>query len=169
MIFGLILQEYSMDYIQLKQAILANSDCTQYVITNDMPKDRNYYIKDSAIADIFNAPVGVRYVERFENFVGLMAALGIGTYDSVMSKLRLAAQSSDLMSDFLLAIRTDQGINFGDTQTHAALNNLVSQSLFTQEEADLLINLSAQPSSLAYRTVGQPITAADVSIALRNY
>ena len=158
-----------MDYTQLKQAILGNGDCQPYIITNDMPKDRDYYIKDSAIADIFNAPQGTRYIERFENFVGLMAALGIGTYNSIMSKLKVAAQSSSLMEEFLLAIRTDQGVNFGDPEVHTAMTNLVSQGVFTQADADALINLAAQPSSLAYETVGQPITAIDVSIALRNY
>lgn len=169
MIFGLIPQEYNMDYIQLKQAILGKGDCQPYIITNDMPKDREYYAKDSAIAEIFNTPQNTRYIERFENFVGLMAALGVVTYDSIMSKLKIAAQSSSLMEEFVLALRTERGVNFGDPETHNALNNLVTQGLFTQAEADLLINLSAQPSSLAYQTVGQSITAADVSIALRNY
>ena len=158
-----------MDYTQLKTAILANTDCQPYIITNDMPKDRDYYSKDSAIADIFNTPQGTRYVERFENFVGLMSALGISTYDSIMSKLKVATQSSSLIEEFLLAIRTEQGVNFGDLELHTAMNNLVSQGIFTQADADILINLAAQPSSLAYQTVGQPITAADVSIALRNY
>ncbi len=158
-----------MNYQSLKAAILANTDCQPFIITNDMPKDPNYLIKDSAIADIFNAPVGTRLVERFENFVGLMAALGIPTYGAIMAKLKAAAQTDDLLADFMLAIRSDTGINFGDPATHTALDGMVTAGVFTQAEADLLKGLAIQPSSLAYETVGQPITNADVSIALRNF
>jgi chemotaxis methyl-accepting protein methylase len=134
-----------------------------------MPKDPNYYVKDSAIADIFNIPTGNRLVERYENFIGLMSALGIQTYSTIMGKLKAASQSDGLLEEFILALRTDVGINFGDPETQAALNDLVNKGVFEQVEADLLKTLAIKPSSLAYQTVGQPITAVDVSIALRNY
>jgi len=76
-----------IDYLVLKNAILANAACQPYIVTNDMPKDPDAYAKDKAIADIFNATAGERLVERFENFVGLMGALGIPAYNGIMRSL----------------------------------------------------------------------------------
>ncbi|MCK9622606.1 MAG: hypothetical protein M0R47_18980 [Methylobacter sp.] len=157
-----------IDYPVLKQAILNNVDCQPYIILNSDPKDPNYLAKDTAIANIFNTPQGTRLIERFENFIGLMGALGIPTYNSIMRALEVVA-SDPLMNDFILAIRSSKGINFGDPQTHTTLDGMVQTNVFTQPQADALKNLSIVPSSLAYDTVSQPITPADVSIALRNY
>ena len=49
------------------------------------------------------------------------------------------------------------------------LGDLALANVLTQAEADAVKALAIQSSSLAYETVGQPITAADVSIALRNF
>jgi len=97
-----------------------------------------------------------------------MGALGIPTYNSIMRALEVVA-SDPLMNDFILAIRSAKGINFGDPQTHTTLDGMVQTNVFTQPQVDVLKNLSIVPSSLAYDTVSQPITPADVSIALRNY
>lgn len=158
-----------IDYPALKAAILARPDCQPYVVTNDMPKDPDYYAKDKAIADIFNAPVGTRLYERFENFVGVMGAIGIPAYNGVMRALETAAASDALMNDFVLAIRSAKGINFGDPETHTSLDGMATTGVFTQPQADLLKGIGKTTSSAAYETVGQPITIADVSIALRNY
>lgn len=157
-----------MNYSALKAAILANADCASYVITNDMPKDPDYYAKDSAIADLFNAPAGTRLVERFENAIGVMSAVGAVTGATILEKLDQAKATIPALKWAMLAMTSDLGINFGDPETQAMLNELANVNVLTAEEATLVMNLAVQPSSLAYQTVGQPITAADVSIALRN-
>ena len=158
-----------MNYTALKTAILANADCTQYVVTNDMPKDRDYYAKDSAIADLFNAPTGTRLIERFENAIGVMSAVGATTGAGILEKLDQAKAGIPALKWAMLAMTSDTGVNLGDHETQVMLDDLATAGVITQTEADLVKNLAIQPSSLAYDTVGQPITAADVSIALRNF
>jgi len=158
-----------MNYTALKAAILANADCTAHVITNDMPKDLDYYAKDSAIADIFNASSGTRLVERYENAIGIMSALGAVTGAAILEKLDQAKAGIPALKWAMLAMDDPQGINLGDPETQAMLDDLATGGVITQAEADAVKALAIQPSSLAYETVGQPITAADVSIALRNY
>lgn len=158
-----------MNYSALKAAILANADCTQYVVTNDMPKDPDYYAKDAAIAAIFNAPVGIRLVERFENAIGILSALGAITGATILEKLDQAKAGIPALKWAMLAMDDPQGVNLGDPETQAMLDDLATANVITQAEADAVKALAVQPSSLAYETVGQPITAADVSIALRNF
>ncbi len=158
-----------MNYTALKAAILANADCTQYVVTNDMPKDPDSYAKDSAIADRFNAPIGTRLVERFENAIGIMSALGAVTGAGILEKLDAAKAGIPALKWAMLAMASDTGVNLGDLETQEMLDDLATANVITQAEADAVKALAVQPSSLAYETVGQPITAADVSIALRNF
>lgn len=158
-----------MDYLALKQAILANANCAQYVITNDMPKDPDYYAKDSAIADIFNISVGTRLVDRFENAIGLMNALGAVTGSTILEKLDQAKTSIPALKWAMYGITSAEGINIGDPETQAMLDTLAVGNVITSQEAEIVKALAIVESSLAYQTVGQPITAADVSIALRNY
>lgn len=158
-----------MNYTALKAAILANADCTPYVVTNDMPKDPDYFEKDSSIAAVFNASSGTRLVERYENAIGIMSALGAVTGAAILEKLDQAKAGIPALKWAMLAMDDPQGINLGDSETQAMLNDLATGGVITQAEADAVKALAIQPSSLAYETVGQPITAADVSIALRNY
>lgn len=158
-----------MNYSALKAAILANADCAQYVVTNDMPKDHDYFAKDSAIADIFNAPVDTRLVERFENAIGIMSALGAVTGATILEKLDAAKGQIPALKWAMLAMASDVGLNLGDPETQQMLDAMVVANVITQAEAESVKSLAVQPSSLAYETVGQPITAADVSIALRNF
>lgn len=158
-----------MDYLALKQAILANSDCTQYVVTNDMPKDPNYYAKDSAIAEIFNTAVGTRLIDRFENAIGLMSALGTSTGAAILEKLDQAKTSIPTLKWAMYSVVSAEGINLGDPETQAMVYDLVAGNILTADEGNAIKALATTSSSLAYQTVGQPVTAADVSIALRNY
>jgi hypothetical protein len=158
-----------MNYTALKVAILANADCTPYVVTNDMPKDPDYYAKDSAIAAIFNTSSGTRLVERYENAIGIMSALGAVTGAAILEKLDQAKAGIPALKWAMLAMDDPQGVNLGDPETQGMLDGLVVANVITQTEADAIKALAILPSSLAYETVGQPITAADVSIALRNY
>ena len=158
-----------MNYIALKAAILANADCTPYVVTNDMPKDLDYFEKDSSIAAVFNASSGTRLVERYENAIGIMSALGAVTGAAILEKLDQAKAGIPALKWAMMAMDDPQGINLGDSETQAMLDDLAIGGVITQAEADAVKALAIQPSSLAYETVGQPITAADVSIALRNY
>lgn len=158
-----------MNYTALKTAILANADCTPYVVTNDMPKDPDYFEKDSSIAAVFNVASGTRLVERYENAIGIMSALGAVTGAGILEKLDQAKAGIPALKWAMLAMDDAQGINLGDPETQTMLDDLATGGVITQAEADAVKALAIQPSSLAYETVGQPITAADVSIALRNY
>lgn len=158
-----------MDYAALKAAILANPDCAQYVVTNDMPKDPAYFEKDSSIAAIFNMPTGTRLVERFENAIGIMSALGAVTGATILEKLDAAKSQIPALKWAMLAMASDVGLNLGDPETQQMLDALVIANVITQSEAESVKALAVQPSSLAYETVGLPITAVDVSIALRNF
>jgi hypothetical protein len=158
-----------MNYTDLKAAILATAECQPYVITNDMPKDYDYAAKDAAIATIFNAESGTRLLERFENAIGIMSAVGAVTGAEILEKLDQAKAQIPALKWAMLAMASDTGINLGDHETQQMLDTMVTASVLTQAEADAVKALAIQPSSLAYETIGQPITAADVSIALRNF
>ena len=158
-----------MDYLALKNAILGSADCAAYIVTNDMPKDPDYLSKDQAIADIFNAPVGTRLIERFENAIGIMSALGALTGANILEKLDSVKGSIPVIKWAMTALASAEGINLGDPETQLMLDSLAVSNVITVEEATLVKNLAIMPSSLAYQVVGQPITASDVSIALRNY
>lgn len=158
-----------MNYSDLKAAILANADCAQHVVTNDMPPDPDYFEKDSSIAAIFNMPTGTRLIERFENAIGIMHSLGAVTGAAILEKLDQAKSQIPALKWAMLAMNSDRGVNLGDIETQQMLDALVVANVLTQAEAESVKSLAIQPSSLAYQVVGQPITAADVSIALRNY
>jgi hypothetical protein len=134
-----------------------------------MPKDPDYFEKDSSIAAIFNLPVGTRLVERFENAIGIMSALGAVTGATILEKLDQAKAGIPALKWAMLAMDAPQGVNLGDPETQGMLDGLAVANVITQTEADAIKALAIQPSSLAYETVGQSVTAADVSIALRNY
>jgi len=108
-------------------------------------------------------------VERYENAIGIMSALGAVTGAAILEKLDQAKAGIPALKWAMLAMDDPQGINLGDPETQAMLDDLATGGVITQLEADAVKALAIQPSSLAYDTVGQPITAADVSIALRNY
>lgn len=93
-------------------------------------------------------------MERFENFIGLMAALGLSTYNGVMRSPEAVAANDALMNDVLLAIRSDTGINFGDPETQTALDGMAASGVFTLAQANALKALGKAPSSLAYESVG---------------
>lgn len=157
-----------MNYAALKQTILDNADCQPYIVTNDLPKDTGYAVKDAAIAAILNEPTGTRIVERWENAIGLMSALGAISAATILEKLETAAASQPVIKWAMKAMDSDRGLNLGDAQTLQMLDALVD-SVLTQGEVDSIKALVTETSSIAYTAVGQPVTAADVSVALRNY
>jgi len=158
-----------MDYSQLKTLILSNQECLPYVITAHMPYDPDYAQKDAAIAEILNRPAGTRLVERYENAIGLMSAIGSGTAAIILEKLDLAKSSIPALKWAMFAIQSDRGINIGDPETQTLLDTLATNNILTETERDLVKNLAIEPSSIVIDLFGRSITGSDVSIALRNY
>lgn len=158
-----------MDYQALRTHILGNHECTAFVITAQMPYDAEYYIKDQIIADILNRPAGTRLVERYENAIGLMSAIGTGTAAAILEKLDTAKATIPALKWAMYAIESSEGINIGDSETQALLDTLATNNILTELERDLIKNLAIKPSSIAIDIFGREISAADVSIALRNY
>jgi hypothetical protein len=158
-----------MDYIRLKQLILDTPECHPYIITNDMGYVEDYIVKDGMIASILNRPSGIRLIERFENAIGLMSALGSGTAAVILEKLDAAKVSVPALKWAMKAIESDKGLNLGDPETQETLDELVTGGVLTSQEVESIKNLAKVSSSLAYDILGAEVTAADISIALRNY
>jgi hypothetical protein len=158
-----------MDYLKLKLAIQTTPECFPYIITNTMPIDPEYYYKDQMIANIFNATSGTQLVDRYENATGLMSALGTSTAATILEKLEQAKATIPVLKWAMYSIVSSEGINIGDPETQAMIDELVAGDVLTNIEGEAIKNLAIRPSSLAHQTVGQPITPADVSIALRNF
>ena len=157
-----------IDYPALKAAILSNPDCQPYIVTNDMPS-QDAYSKDLAIADLFNQSTGTRLVERFVTAIGVMSALGVSTGATILEKMDAAKASFPALKWVMVALSGTEGVNVGDSESQVMLDALANAGVLTQQECDSVKALAVKPSSLAYQVVGQEITAADVSIALRNY
>lgn len=164
-----------IDYLLLKNTILSTPSCQGYIVTNDMPKDPDYYLKDKAIADIFNTPAGVRVVDTYINDITLLSELGSVTGAIIVKKLEGLALTNTVLEVVMRAFKSDRGINVGDAETRQFLDliavpdeNALPNEL-TVSENSLIKSLAEKPSSLSYDTVGSSVTPADISIALRNY
>lgn len=157
----------AIDYAALRTAILSTPECAPHIVTNNMPK-QNAYNKDWAIAGILNAASGVRVVEDYCNEIEIMARLGPATGATILDKLDTAALANSPLKRAMRAIQSDRGIDLGHTETRAMIDQLVAGMVLTSQEGTLLKGLAERPSSIAYNTVGQPVTWAEVSIALRG-
>lgn len=158
-----------MNYQALRAELLSSPRAADYapnVVTNDAPK-QNAYPKDQSLADLLNAPAGTRLIDRYIDAVGLMAELGTATGAAVLGKLDAAQAAVPALKWAMIALQSDRGINVGHPETQAMLDDLAQANVLTQAEADSVKALGVAPSSLAYGLFGRPVTAADVSIALR--
>jgi hypothetical protein len=158
-----------MNYAALREELLHSPRAAAYapyVVTNDMPK-QNAYEKDQALADMLNAPAGTRLVDRHIDAVGLMAELGTATGAAILGKLEAAQASVPALKWAMIALQSDRGIDVGHPETQTMLDELAQANMLTQAEADGVKSLAIATSSLAYELLGKPVTAADVSIALR--
>ena len=158
-----------MDYIKLKELILSIEECQPYIITNDMGYVADYILKDGKVAEILNRSGGIRLVDRYENAIGLMSALGSSTASIILEKLDAAKGTIPALKWAMKAIESDVGLNVGDPETQETLDELGVAGVLTLSEVELIKNLAKLPSSLSYDNFGKEITLQDVSIALRNY
>jgi hypothetical protein len=169
-----------MDYKALKDFILATPALAEHAVTNDMPK-QNAAPKDQIIADLMNVPQGTRERDFDITANWLMASLGGLTGARIMRKLRAFAKTdttgqSEDFKDFVEAVSSSVilmnegvGTNFGHPETQLMIDSLAALSILSAEDAAKMKAIGKQPSSMAYDVVGEPVTGADVSIALRNY
>lgn len=162
-----------MDYEALATEITTGpraADCAPYVHTNSMPKitGAEARVKDQAVADILNEPTGTRHVERNVNARTLLSVLGAVQGAAVLDALEAAAAVSSPVKWALKFLVSPEGINLGDPQTLGMLDALQGQNVLTAEQVTALKAMVAEPGSRALTVVGQPVTAADVSIAVRG-
>lgn len=157
-----------MNYNLLRNIILNSVECSPFVITENAPYDPDFFIKDSEIAAILNRPAGTRLVERYENAIGLMSAIGSGTAAGILEKLDSIKNTIPALKWAMIAVNSDKGLNIGDHETQVLLDQLAGNGSITVTERDLVKNLAIQPSSIAWDNFGREITGADVSVALRK-
>jgi hypothetical protein len=159
-----------MNYQTLRDEILAGPLAAQlspYVVDYNAPK-QDAYAKDNAIAVTLNAETGTRLVDDYVTVVDLMSRLGSVTAATILDKLENASANYSVLKWALVAIKSDVGINIGDPETISTLDTLMSDAVLTAEETNAIKQLAVRTSSRAYESVGQPVTAADVSVALRG-
>ena len=162
-----------MNYEALANEITAGpraADCAPHVHTNTMQKitGAEAHAKDQAIADILNESTGTRYVDMNVNARTLLSVLGAVQGATILDKLEAVAASSSPVKWALKFLVSAEGINLGDPQTLGMLDALQGQGVFTSEEVAAMKAIVAEPGSRALTVVGQAVTAADVSIAVRG-
>ena len=150
-------------YEALRDAILMNEDCAEFVVTNEDPPVPNPAANEQAIADILNA---AGYADRTQEVEAWKAKRYlikrmrwrpiVATIDNEAAPPQLRAVCGvavDLADDARML--TD----FADPAAAPMWAALVQAGLVTQAEADEIISWSRAASD---------ITAADVSRALRG-
>lgn len=162
-----------MDYAALSAEITSGpraADCAPHVHTNSAAKisGTEAAAKDSAIAAILNEPVGDRYVDMQVNARMLMSKLGAVQAAAILDKLEAAGASVPAVKWAMRFIDSPDGINLGDPQTLGMLDVLLQNAVLTAQEVEALKALVRGPSSRAIVAVGQPVSAADVSVAIRG-
>jgi hypothetical protein len=155
-----------MDYAALRNEILAGphaAACAPHVINYDAPKTPGAQQRDQAIADVLNsAEGGVVYRERFVTARTLLAELDPFVAAAILDKLEAAAQVNSVVKWAMRYVTTD-GIDIGHSATHSLLDLVL-----TADEAAAVKALAAKSVGHAQLVLGAPVTAADVSIALRG-
>lgn len=159
-----------MNYQALRDEILTGPLAATLAPNVVLPSDpkQNAAPRDQIIADALNLESGVRITEKFVNIPELMAQLGAMTAASILEKIEAASLSNIALKWAMISVKSDRGIDVGNTETRSMLDQLVLDSVLTQAEADSIKALAEQPSSRSYESVGQPVTSRDVSVALRG-
>lgn len=158
-----------MDYLALRNEILSNADCAKHTVTNDMPKDPDYAVKDKAIAEI----VSVGRTKIISKEVGdgaISLALGVPDGPVFLYVLRKLAET-ELAPEASFAqvvnvavanqaIRALDKASFdvGNPVVRAGIDSFVGP-LLTAEQAAAIKAIAEVP---------EIVTPADVSIALRQ-
>lgn len=150
----------------LQSAILANADCAQYAVTNDMPKvpGPEAVARDRAIAEIMSAG-RTRLAPTRIGELGVLAKYPGGPVaaDLVLGKLEAyasaAAQYSRLVARALRGLASADGLDFGDASTQAMLHVIDADGVIDATEAAALRGLALVPD---------PISPDQVSRALRG-
>jgi hypothetical protein len=160
-----------MNYAALRDAILNGphaAACAPFVINFDAPKTPGAYINDQTIADVLNsAPGGVTYRSRFVTARVLLAELDPMAAATILDKLEAAAVVNSAVKWAMKYITTD-GIDIGHPSTQGMLQQLAAGGVLDATEADAVIGLAGSTVPYGEFTFGAPVTAADVSIALRG-
>lgn len=161
-----------IDYAALRNEILSGplaSECAPHVLDGTGPKVDGVSAarKDQAIADILNRQDYTRVVETFVNDIGLLSTLGAQTGAAILDKLESAQTVNRPLKWAFRALTSERGLDVGHPQTRAMLDAL-TPSVFLASERDALKALAVQPASRAQIVLGEPVSAAQVSIALRG-
>lgn len=160
-----------MDYAALRAEILGGPhavECAPHVVNFDAPKTPGAYLKDQAIADILNAaPGGKVYRSRFITARAMLAELDPVDAAALLDKLEALAGAHSAVKWAMRYITTD-GIDIGHPSTIAMLQFLIGPGGLTQDEVATLTDMAAEDVGRGALLFGAPVTAADVSIALRG-
>lgn len=151
-----------IDYVALKAVILAKPDCQNYIVTNDMPKDPEYYAKDMAIATKVNLDVTLllelttKAVKRGD----FLSKLGPVVGAALFTKLKTAGNLYEPLF-YIVAELEGDGVTIPNEQGFLDFIALLEANAPTLTAADL-----DNIRKVFYDK--RLITPADVSIALRN-
>ena len=151
-----------INYSTLKSIILLDAECAPYIITNNSPKDPDYYIKDKTIADKINLnqtillDLTTKAVKRGD----FLLKLGPATGSSLFTKLKTASSLYEPLF-YIVAELEGDGLTIPNEQGFLDFINLLETNAPTLTPTDL-----ENIRKVCYDK--QIITPADISIALRN-
>lgn len=147
-----------------------SAECAPYVVTNDMPKDTDYRMKDQAIADLLNAGRIPKIAKREVGDGVISIALGVPAGPvflmqlEMLSNMAVTEQTTQAQLAQIAVARqawrslNRSGFDVGDATVRAGLDMFVG-SLLTAEDCAAIKALAEVPDI---------VTAADVSRALRG-
>lgn len=149
-----------MNHLALRALILGSPDYAANVVTNDMPKDPDYYAKDKAIADAINSnqALMLELVNRPVNRGDFLRVLNVVVGAALFSKLKASAYEP---LTYIVQELEGDGLTVSTNEEYAGFIALLQAN--TTLTADDIINIG----KVFYEK--RQITPADVSIALRNY
>ena len=140
---------------------MGRGDLAALVVTNDMPKDPNGYVKDKQIADALNLNATV-IKSIFVNEASFIDQIGVSTADTILNKLDAMSLVNSGLKRAMKWFYVDRGLDFGDSQFREVIDSLTDDldpTKLTNDQATLIKSLAEFP---------RDVTPEQVSIALRG-
>ena len=121
---------------------------------------------DNEIADLINYRRYTAVQSRFVTARTVLAELGAGPGSAILDKLEQAAAMSSPVKWMIKFLALEGGVDIGNTETQAAIDELILASVLTASEGQALKAMALQPVSRAEMLGWAPITYDDVNRAL---
>ena len=146
-----------MKYVKLKREIL------------DDPLNYGYAgTDDEGVLNILNTPSRQIVIEHYVNAKQILAVLGATTGAAFLDALETAAAANSAVRWAMEFIRTDSGIDVGNIETRAMLDQLAAAGILEQASVNKLKLLAERQISRAEEIGVGKVTLGDIQFVRRG-